>query len=744
VSAQLEQLVGYLDREGVTEVVISVGRPIAMRQREAFVNLTARPLTSDQLLALLRGSPLATMVPARDGMSDPAEVEIGKRRARVQVGRRGEEIVVRLERAVRAKSPSMAPPIRAVETTRAKSHPDADDSQRFISTPRAKSPTALTPPEPEPEARVRTKSPTGAPRPKSPTGAPRTKSTTAAPRTKSTTAAPRTKPTTGAPKLTPRAKTPSAAPKPPPPPPEAMSLDIDLGSLSGARTAAKRAGTELGTPVGQKRLDLDFISVSDGNAFISPGEAPADASLGTLGGPPPVAAGELELDPSMPALDLDPADARASFDPTKEMTDARPTWNVGVNFAGRATPLPVAAEAARSAAMAASAARSAAVPSLPGLTNVQGTKSARPALSTPVLADGPLAQLVKRARERGASDLHVASGRPVSIRTGGELVALDLDRATPAVLSVAAAEAMLLPLLDAALRAQLDRLGYADLAVPLASGGRLRTNITRHQAGLKGTFRLAMPAPSTLEELGLPKDLAKVVGHHQGLVVIAGPSGHGKTTTLAALVDLVNATKPYHILTVEDPIEIVYARKAAVVSQREAGRHTKSFGAALKASLREDPDVIVIGELRDRETVEIALTASETGHLVLATMSTPSAAKTLDRLIDMFPPDEHPQVRASIAGALRAIVAQRLLPSRDGKVAAAIELVTGVLPLAVLIRDDKLFQLPNLMQRGRAFGMIRFDDSLAELVRTGRITEETAMSIATSKTELTAALRRPS
>ncbi|NVB82005.1 MAG: Flp pilus assembly complex ATPase component TadA, partial [Kofleriaceae bacterium] len=209
---------------------------------------------------------------------------------------------------------------------------------------------------------------------------------------------------------------------------------------------------------------------------------------------------------------------------------------------------------------------------------------------------------------------------------------------------------------------------------------------------------------------------------------------------LAALVDLINSTRPYHILTIEDPIEIVHPRKQAVVSQRETGRHTISFARGLKASLREDPDVIVIGELRDRESVEIALTAAETGHLVIATMSTPSAAKTIDRLIDMFPPEEHSQVRASVAGALRAIVAQRLVPKRGGGIVPAIELVTGVLPLAVLIRDDKLYQLPNLMQRGRAFGMIRFDESLIEHVRAGRITEETALAVAESKKDLSAAL----
>jgi twitching motility protein PilT len=492
-----------------------------------------------------------------------------------------------------------------------------------------------------------------------------------------------------------------------------MSLDVELGTLQGAKA-------KMSAPPPPAAYDMDF---------------------GTLP-QTPVPLDQLELDPSMPALELDPADARAAIAAADAAADARPTWDAGIAYPTRATPLPAAAQRAVAAA-GPFASTTPGVPfAMPAAPVAAAPASAAmPALAgvSPALGDGPLAQLVKRARERGASDLHVASGRPVAMRIGGELVALE---AQP--LTVAMAEQMLLPLLDPVQRGQLDRLGYADLAVPMTSGGRLRANITRHQAGLKGTFRIAMPQPPTLDELGLPKELAKVVSHHQGLVVIAGPSGHGKTTTLAALVDIVNASKPHHILTVEDPIEIVYPRKAAVVSQREAGRHTKSFAAALKASLREDPDVIVIGELRDRETVEIALTASETGHLVLATMSTPSAAKTIDRLIDMFPPDEHTQVRASIAGALRAIVAQRLLPAQGGKNVAAVELVTGVLPLAVLIRDDKLYQLPNLMQRGKAFGMIRFDDSLVELVRAGKITEETALTYASNRTELQAALRRPS
>ncbi|HSD91198.1 MAG TPA: PilT/PilU family type 4a pilus ATPase, partial [Kofleriaceae bacterium] len=360
------------------------------------------------------------------------------------------------------------------------------------------------------------------------------------------------------------------------------------------------------------------------------------------------------------------------------------------------------------------------------------------ALPTRVVFDGTFGSLVRAARERGASDLHVAAGRVTSLRVGSELVHLE-GETTP--LGSDEVDALLLPLLDPTMREQLARLGYVDLALPAPDGGRLRANICRQQQGLKGTFRLALPFPQPLEALGLPADLARVVSHHQGLVVIAGPSGHGKTTTLAALVDLVNSTRPYHILTIEDPIEIVHGRKQAVISQREVGRHTASFARGLKASLREDPDVIVIGELRDRESVEIALTAAETGHLVLATMSTPSAAKTIDRLIDMFPPEEHSQVRASVAGALRAIVAQRLLPKRGGGIVPAVELVTGVLPLAVMIREDKLFQLPNLMQRGRSLGMIRFDESLLGLVRAGAIDEELALANADSPKDLAAALQ---
>jgi twitching motility protein PilT len=222
-----------------------------------------------------------------------------------------------------------------------------------------------------------------------------------------------------------------------------------------------------------------------------------------------------------------------------------------------------------------------------------------------------------------------------------------------------------------------------------------------------------------------------MLNYHQGLVVVSGPNGAGKTTTLSALVDLFNSERSVHIITVEDPVEVIHPIKKAIVSQREVGIHTKSFHAALKGSLREDPDVIAIGELRDRETVEKALEAAETGHLVFATMSTPSGARTIGRLIDMFPPDDQSQVRSTLAGVLKFVVSQRLVPRKDGNGrVVAVELLTGGMALWTLIRDDKLFQLPSLLQRGRAFGMIRIEDSLNELLSSGVISMETAKAFA--------------
>jgi twitching motility protein PilT len=268
--------------------------------------------------------------------------------------------------------------------------------------------------------------------------------------------------------------------------------------------------------------------------------------------------------------------------------------------------------------------------------------------------------------------------------------------------------------------------------------GRFRVNVSRQRTGLKASLRLIGFEIPTLESLGLPAAIGNATHHHQGLIVLTGPTGHGKTSTLAALVNLLNTETSHHIITVEDPVEYVHPRKKALISQREVGTQTRSFASALKASLREDPDVIVVGELRDTETVRMALAASETGHLVIATMNTPSAAKTIDRLIDLFPPGDQPQVRMGLAGGLRLIVSQRLVRSVDGaRVYVAAEVLPGSIALWNLIRENKTYQIPSLQQRGKSLGIVRLDDSLVELVKGGKVTLEEARLYAEAPDELT-------
>ncbi|QRK09978.1 PilT/PilU family type 4a pilus ATPase [Archangium violaceum] len=344
-----------------------------------------------------------------------------------------------------------------------------------------------------------------------------------------------------------------------------------------------------------------------------------------------------------------------------------------------------------------------------------------------------LMMLLEDARGVGASDLHVIAGRPPLFRIVGEL----LPHGEP--IPPETVETMLLPHVPARLRPVLDREGSCDFSLDLRQAGRFRVNISRQRTGYKGCFRLIPREIPTLESLGLPADIAKATHHHQGLIVVTGPSGHGKTSTLAAIVDIINRETTHHVLTVEDPVEYLHPRKKALLSQREVGTHTKTFATALKGSLREDPDVILVGELRDTETVRMALAASETGHLLISTMNTPSAAKTIDRLIDLFPPGDQAQVRMTLASSLRLIVSQRLLPSADRQhLVAAAELLPGSVALGNLIRDNKTYQIPSLQQRGKSLGIVRFDDSLADLVRAGKTTLEIAKDYAESPDELEA------
>jgi twitching motility protein PilT len=344
-------------------------------------------------------------------------------------------------------------------------------------------------------------------------------------------------------------------------------------------------------------------------------------------------------------------------------------------------------------------------------------------------------RLLRAAREAGASDLHLVAGCAPLLRIAGQVAARG------DVLDAAVVEDMMLSRVPGRLAAVLDRDGSCDFALEEAELGRYRVNVSRQRTGIKASMRLIAPEIPTLAGLGLPDAIAAATRHHQGLIVLTGPTGHGKTTTLAAVVDILNSETTRHIITVEDPIEYLHPRKSALMSQREVGTHTRSFQAALKGSLREDPDVIVVGELRDTETVRMAMAAAETGHLVLGTMNTPSAAKTIDRLIDLFPPADQAQVRMTLAGGLRLVVSQRLLPDVEGKrMVAAAELLPGVVPLWNLIRDGRTYQIPSLQQRGKGFGVIRLDDSLAELVRAGRTTAAAAVAVAEAPDELESVL----
>lgn len=353
--------------------------------------------------------------------------------------------------------------------------------------------------------------------------------------------------------------------------------------------------------------------------------------------------------------------------------------------------------------------------------------------------EASLDELLTTARQASASDMHIIAGRPILLRIAGEL----LPRGTP--IDDALVETMILPAVPERVRPMLDEHGSCDFAIERPSG-RYRVNVARQRSGLKACFRCIAASMPTLASLGLPAEIERATHHHQGLVLVTGPTGHGKTSTLAAIVDIINTASTHHIITVEDPVEYIHPRKKAMISQREVGTHTRSFQAALKASLREDPDVIVVGELRDTETVRMALAASETGHLVIGTMNTPSAAKTIDRLIDLFPPADQPQVRMTLAGGLHLIVSQRLVPAADaGAMVAAVELLPGSIALWSLIRDNKTYQIPSLQQRGKGFGIVRLDDSLADLVRAGRVTRPVALAMAENPDELDAVLsgKRP-
>jgi twitching motility protein PilT len=334
-----------------------------------------------------------------------------------------------------------------------------------------------------------------------------------------------------------------------------------------------------------------------------------------------------------------------------------------------------------------------------------------------------LHEILRIGVERQASDIHIHAGSPLRMRLAGRFQAVE-----DAPIDPARAERLVLAALDDAQRALLEERGELDLSYSVAGVGRFRANVYRQQRGLDGVFRNLPPRPPNLEELSLPTALARFTNFHQGLVLVTGPANCGKSSTLAALVDIINEERREHILTIEDPIEVLHPSKRCVVNQRNVGPHTSSFARALRAALREDPDVVVIGELRDLETISLALTAAETGHLVLGTLHTNSAIRTLNRLIGVFPADQQDQIRNMVSESLRVVVSQRLVPSADATQRfPALEILVVNKAVGNLIRENKTFQIQSILQTGASQGMCLLDESLSQLVQKGLVTREEAL-----------------
>jgi len=341
-----------------------------------------------------------------------------------------------------------------------------------------------------------------------------------------------------------------------------------------------------------------------------------------------------------------------------------------------------------------------------------------------------LDQLLKILKEKRGSDLHLSPGNPPMARISGSLTPLISQS-----LSHEAAEKLLNEIMTEEQRRQFEATHDIDFAYEVSAlEARFRTNIFYGRLGMSAVFRLIPTKVLTAEELGLPASVLNFCNLARGLVVVTGATGSGKSTTLAALIDHINKQHKHHILTIEDPIEFVHASQNSLVNQREIGRHTKSFASALRASLREDPDIVLLGEMRDLETIELAVTAAETGHLVFGTLHTNSAAKTVDRIINVFPTDQQEQIRAMLAESLKGVVAQQLLRTTDGRRCAALEILVVTPAVSNLIREGKTFQIPSVMQTGKSMGMQLMDQAMQELVAAKRVAPEEAQKYAVNKT----------
>ena len=413
---------------------------------------------------------------------------------------------------------------------------------------------------------------------------------------------------------------------------------------------------------------------------------------------------------------------------------------------GRLTAVlaPVDSSATGAGAPAPAAQRAPAVAGAPAPVAVPPPPAAAPPAGLPLDFAAPqykgaeraLGELLKALVQSSSSDLHLRVGEPPVFRTHGEMK----RQSTPA-LSPEQLELMLLAVMPERNRAQWKETGDSDFAYEIGGLARFRVNAARDRKGPMAVFRVIPAQVVTVEQLNISKEVQQLCYLTKGLVLVTGPTGSGKSTTLCSLVDLVNRTRSDHIITIEDPIEFVHESKKCIITQRQVGVHTQGFRAALRAALREDPDIVLVGEMRDLETIAVAIETAETGHLVFGTLHTTTAASTVDRMIDQFPADRQSQIRVMLSESLRGVISQTLCKKTGGGRVAAREILLTTPAISNLIREAKTFQIPSIMQTSKQLGMVTLNDALLELVEKREISPDEAYMKSVEKTGLAASLK---
>jgi twitching motility protein PilT len=428
------------------------------------------------------------------------------------------------------------------------------------------------------------------------------------------------------------------------------------------------------------------------------------------------------------------ATASASGAPAPRREAARPVTTPAPT--GRRARAPKAARAAASPPPGAAAAPRAAASAPPAEAPAPRAPTAAATAASGAVAE--IEEMFIAMFDLRASDLHLCVGAPPMVRHDGVMTPLG-ERP---VLTAAATERLLLAIAPERNRAEFARRHDTDFAYEIAGVARFRCNLFVDRKGMGGVFRVIPSQILTAEEMGLSREILALCELPKGLVLVTGPTGSGKSTTLCALVDYINRTRTDHIITIEDPLEFVHENKQCLINQRQVGEHTDSFKDALRAALREDPDIVLVGEMRDLETVAIAIETAETGHLVFGTLHTSSAPSTVDRIIDQFPADRQGQIRIMLSESLKGVISQTLCRKIGGGRVPAMEVLIGIPAVANLIRESKIFQIPSIMQTGRRLGMCLMNDSLFDLVKKGLVAPEEAYAKAVEKTTLVQAFKR--